>query len=202
MQDKAVVAFSNDVVTADNAAVKLGKLVQICCGILYGDDGAEFVVDGSLRYNGFTELIDEIGDKVVVFCPLRSVQEWLKAALVKDGYDVAMVNGDTPKSERNEIFHNFQHTDAIRVLLAHPRTAAHGLTLTRAKDIIWYAPIYSLEQYEQANARIRRITTEGKTNVWHLYGTPFEKELYRRLQLKKRVLGDFLNLVRGVNDEL
>ena len=201
MQDKAIVAFSGGVVSADNAAVKLGKLVQICCGIVYGGDGEEFVVDGSLRYDGFKELIEEIGDKVIVFVPLRSVQEWLRDCLVKDGYDVAMVHGDTPKSERNDIFHNFQHTDTPKVLLAHPRTAAHGLTLTRAKDIIWYAPIYSLEHYEQACARIRRLSTEGKTTVWHLYATAFERELYHRLQHKRRVLADFLDLVKGVNDD-
>jgi SNF2 family DNA or RNA helicase len=86
------------------------------------------------------------------------------------------------------------------VLLAHPKVASHGLTLTRAKDIIWYAPIYSLEMYEQANARIRRLSTEGKTRVHHLHGTAFERELYKRLQQKKRVLGEFLELVRGVNE--
>jgi SNF2 family DNA or RNA helicase len=114
---------------------------------------------------------------------------------------VAKVNGDTPKGVRNQIFSDFQNTEKIRVLVAHPKVAAHGLTLTRASDIIWYAPIYSLEQYEQANARIRRLTTSGKTNVWHLYATKFEAELYRRLQLKKQVLGNFLKLVQGINDE-
>jgi SNF2 family DNA or RNA helicase len=112
-----------------------------------------------------------------------------------------MVNGDTNKTDRNTIFSDFQNTEKIRVLLAHPKVAAHGLTLTRSKDIIWYAPIYSLEQYEQANARIRRLTTSGKTNVWHIYATKFEAELYRRLKAKQRVLGDFLNLVRGINED-
>ena len=86
-------------------------------------------------------------------------------------------------------------------MLAHPRVAAHGLTLTAAKDIVWFAPIYSLEQYEQANARIRRLSTEGKTTVWHIYATSFEAELYRRLRYKQRVLGEFLSLVKGINDD-
>ena len=105
------------------------------------------------------------------------------------------------KKERDEIFHNFQHTDEPQILLAHPKVAAHGLTLTRAKDIIWYAPIYSLEQYEQANARIRRLSTEGKTTVWHIYATHFEAELYRRLRAKKNTLAEFLDLVRGINND-
>lgn len=200
MKDKAVTVFAAGEVSAPNAAVALSKLLQICCGVVYGD-GTTIVIDASERYNSLTELLDEIGDKVIVFVPLRGVQDWLAEQLKADGYDVASVHGDVGKTERNQIFNDFQHTDNIKVLLAHPKVAAHGLTLTRAKDIIWYAPIYSLEQYEQANARIRRLTTQGKTTVWHLWATSFEAELYRRLRAKKNTLAEFLALVKGVNSD-
>lgn len=200
MKDKAVTVFAAGEVSAPNAAVALSKLLQICCGVVYGD-GTTIAIDASERYNSLTELLDEIGDKVIVFVPLRGVQDWLAEQLKADGYDVASVHGDVGKAERNQIFNDFQHTDNIKVLLAHPKVAAHGLTLTRAKDIIWYAPIYSLEQYEQANARIRRLTTQGKTTVWHLWATSFEAELYRRLRAKKNTLAEFLALVKGVNSD-
>ena len=144
---------------------------------------------------------NEIGDKTIIFVPLKGVQKWLMKSLTDDGFDVALVNGDVSKKDRDVIFNNFQHTDKPRILLAHPKVAAHGLTLTAAKDIIWYAPIYSLEQYEQANARIRRISTEGKTSVWHILATKFEAELYRRLRQKQNVLAEFLDLVQGINAE-
>lgn len=200
MKDKAVTVFAAGEVAAPNAAVVLSKLLQICCGVVYGED-TTIAIDASERYNSLTELLEEIGDKVIVFVPLRGVQDWLEESLKADGYDVASVHGDVNKSTRNQIFNDFQHTDNIKVLLAHPKVAAHGLTLTRAKDIIWYAPIYSLEQYEQANARIRRLTTQGKTTVWHLWATSFEAELYRRLRAKKNTLAEFLALVRGVNSD-
>lgn len=200
MQEKAVTFFSGTEVAAPNAAVVLGKMLQICCGVVYSD-ATRVEIDASDRYNTFTELIDEIGGKVIVFCPLRGVQDWLYESLKKGGYDVATVHGGVGKAERNQIFNDFQHTDSIRVLLAHPKVAAHGLTLTRSQDIVWFAPIYSLEQYEQANARIRRLSTVGKTTVWHIYATSFEAELYRRLRQKQRVLGEFLNLVQGINDD-
>ena len=200
MKDKAVTVFAGGEVTAANTAVMLSKLLQICCGDVYGD-GHSIAIDASERYNTLTELLDEIGDKVIVFVPLKNVQQSLKEKLSADGYDVALVNGDTSKKDRDEIFNNFQHTDAPRILLAHPKVAAHGLTLTRAKDIIWFAPIYSLEQYEQANARIRRLTTTGKTTVWHIWATSFEAELYRRLRAKKNTLAEFLNLVQGINSD-
>lgn len=200
MKEDACVAFAAGEVTAANSAVLLSKLLQIVCGVAYADTGP-VLVDASHRYQSLTELIDEVGDKVIVFVPLKGVQLWLKEKLVADGYDVALVNGDTSKADRDQIFNDFQHTDSIRVLLAHPKVASHGLTLTRSKDIIWYAPIYSLESYEQANARIRRLSTTGKTTVWHIWATTFEQELYRRLRMKQNTLTEFLNLVQGVNSD-
>lgn len=200
MKDKAVTIFAGGEVTAANTAVMLSKLLQISCGVVYGDD-TTIAIDASERYNTLTELLTEIGDKAIIFVPLKGVQTWLEQKLTADGFDVAMVNGDTSKKDRDQIFNDFQHTERPQILLAHPKVAAHGLTLTRAKDIIWFAPIYSLEQYEQANARIRRLTTTGKTTVWHIWATSFEAELYRRLRAKQNTLAEFLNLVQGINSD-
>ena len=200
MKDKAVTNFAGGQVAAPNTAVMLSKLLQICCGVVYSDT-TTIRIDAEHRYKTLVELIDEIGDKVIVFVPLKGVQVWLRDRLAADGYDIALVNGDTSKKDRDQLFNDFQHTDKPRVLLAHPKVAAHGLTLTRAKDIIWFAPIYSLEQYEQANARIRRLTTLGKTTVWHIWATGFEAELYRRLRTKQNTLAEFLDLVQGINSD-
>ena len=223
MKERAVL-LSHDV-SAPNMAVALQKLIQICCGVVYGTDGTRVNLDFTERYDVLTDVLEEIGvtgsavrgaknqlggtvlqddlpgEKVILYVPLRGVQDRLLELLVSQGYDVAAVHGDIVGAARNKIFSDFQNTNRIKILLAHPKVAAHGLTLTRAKDIIWYAPVYSLEQYEQANARIRRISTQGKTRVHHLWGTAFEKELYSRLQHKKRVLAEFLELISGVNED-
>lgn len=198
MREEACIAGAD--ISAANAAVLFGKLLQICCGVAYNSDREHVHFDDAGRLGTLRELLDEIGDKCIVYVPLRGVQERLQFVLSSEGYDVVSVHGDVSKSDRDNIFHKFQNTDEIKILLAHPKVAAHGLTLTRAKHIIWYAPIYSLEMYEQANARIKRLTTVGKTVVYHIYSTSFELELYKRLKLKQRVLTDFLNLVRGVNE--
>jgi SNF2 family DNA or RNA helicase len=200
MKDKAVTIFAGGEVTAPNAAVVLAKLLQICCGSVISETGV-IDMDDAERYNTLTELLTEIGDKAIIFMPFKASQQRMLSRLTADGFDVAMVNGDTSKKDRDQIFNDFQHTDKPQILLAHPKVAAHGLTLTRAKDIIWFAPIYSLEQYEQANARIRRLTTTGKTTVWHIWATSFEAELYRRLRAKKNTLAEFLNLVQGINSD-
>lgn len=198
MRDEACIQAMN--ITAANAAVMFQKLVQIACGVAYDKDGECVNFDDQGRVDALEEMLSEIGDKAIVYVPLRGVQARLEQYLISKGYDVAVVNGDVSKTARDDIFYRFQETDQIQVLLAHPKVAAHGLTLTRSKSIIWYAPIYSLEMYEQANARIKRLTTEGKTVVYHLYATRFEQELYKRLKTRQKVLTDFLDLVRGINE--
>lgn len=198
MAEQSVLALHD--VTAANAAVVYNKLIQICCGAVYNNDGDVVEFDAKERQETLLEIIEEIGDKVIVFAPLRSVQDLLAKFLREKKYDVAVVNGSVGKNERDAIFYDFQHTDRIQILLAHPKVAAHGLTLTRSRDIIWYAPIYSLEQYEQANARIRRLNTDGRTRVHHIFATTFEEGIYKRLLKKKLFLSDFLELVRGINE--
>lgn len=198
MQKDATVLAHN--IAAPNAAVLLGKLLQICLGVAYDVAGNHVVFDAGDRYAALKSLIEEVGDKVIVYVPLRGAQDHLVKALAADGYDVANVHGGVGKTERNDIFNAFQDTDRVQVLVAHPKVAAHGLTLTRAKAIIWYAPIYSLEQYEQANARIRRLNTDGKRTVFHLYATTFEAEMYSRLKNKQQVLSEFLSLADGVHE--
>lgn len=200
MQKDCVSVLSEGTATAANAAVMFSKLLQICTGAVYDENGDVLAIDATDRCDTLQEVLQEVGGKCIVFVPFRGVQSYLFDMLTKAGYDVALVNGSVGKKDRDMIFDAFQNTDKYNVLLAHPQVAAHGLTLTRSQDVIWYAPIYSLEQYEQANARIRRLTTSGKTRVHHLYSTSFEKELYNRLQHKQRTLNDFLTLVRGTNE--
>jgi len=200
LQAEALLSVNGQTISAANAAVLFGKLLQLCCGVVYPEEGKPILFDVKNRTDTLDEILDEIGDKCIIFVPLRSVQTVLHDHLVARGIDVASVHGDVSKTDRDRIFDDFQNSDKVQVLLAHPKVAAHGLTLTRASSIIWYAPIHSLEMYEQANARIRRISTVGRTTVYHIAATGFERELYRRLKLKQQTLADFLNLVRGYNE--
>jgi SNF2 family DNA or RNA helicase len=208
-------------VSAANAAVMFQKLLQICCGVAYDSEGKPVAFDDTDRSSTLLSLVDEIGGKVIVYVPLRGVQDRLEEILFKHFYGgsatansikalygknslpkVASVHGGVTKKKRDEIFTSFQNDDKIQVLIAHPKVAAHGLTLTAASSIIWYAPIHSLEQYEQANARIKRISTVHKTVVYHIAATGFERELYYRLKEKKKVLADFLVLIAGINEKV
>lgn len=198
LMDDAEITWAN--ISAANAAVLMQKLLQVCCGVAYDEERNRVNFDDANRLQVLTDTLNEVGGKCIVFCPLRGVQDRVVEHLKAKGYDVANVHGGVTKKERDRIFDTFQKSGNIEVLVAHPRVAAHGLTLTRSNSVVWYAPIHSLEQYEQANARIRRMGTGGKTHVYHVYASGFERVMYTRLKEKQRVLTDFLNLVRGIND--
>jgi SNF2 family DNA or RNA helicase len=74
---------------------------------------------------------------------------------------------------------------------------AHGLTLTAASMIIWYAPTNNNDTYNQANARIVRPSQKNVTNIVHMYATAGERNTYKALWEKTRMQDVVLDLVRG-----
>jgi SNF2 family DNA or RNA helicase len=187
---------SEGTITAVNEAVKLQKLVQIACGVVYGDNGAHIDVDCSPRVKVVRDVIEEAGEKVIVFVPLTGTLHMLERELSKH-WSVGVVNGEVSSSKRNQIFHDFQHSKDPRVLIAHPATMAHGLTLTTASTIIWYGPITSNEQYVQANGRIERIGKKHVSNVIHIESTDLEAKMYERLRNKQKLQGLLLELIEN-----
>ena len=111
-------------------------------------------------------------------------------------WTVGVVNGEVSSSKRNQIFHDFQHEKHPHVLLAHPATMAHGLTLTSASTIVWYGPVTSNEQYVQANGRIERIGKKHTSNVIHIEATDLEYKMYERLKNKQKLQGLLLDLIQ------
>ena len=106
-------------ITAVNEAVKLQKLVQIACGVAYGDDGQHIEIDASPRINLVRDLIEEVGGKVILFVPLTGTLHMLEKVLSRD-YTVAVVNGEVSSTKRSEIFRRFQDERDPHVLIAHP----------------------------------------------------------------------------------
>jgi SNF2 family DNA or RNA helicase len=129
-----------------------------------------------------------------VFAPFRNAIAGISARLKKDKITHEVVTGATSNTERSEIFHRFQNQTEIKVLVAHPQCLAHGITLTAADTIVWFAPVTSLETYDQANARIRRVGQKHKQLILHLQASPVEKRIYKMLQNKQNAQAKLLEL--------
>jgi SNF2 family DNA or RNA helicase len=182
-------------VTAINEAVKLSKLLQICCGVAYGVDG-DVVLPNGPRIELVRELIHEAEAKVLVFVPFTGALKSVADALRTD-FSVSVVDGSTSKNQRDTIFKDFQNSKDPRVLVANPGTLSHGLTLTAANTIIWACPIHSNETYQQANARVTRPGQKLNTLIVNIEATELERKIYARLQGKEKTQGLLLNLIKG-----
>lgn len=183
------------VITAANAGVALFKLLQVACGYVYVQNPDYVTLDSTPRKEMLLQLVEESPHKVIVFAPWRHLITGLSMLLTENEVDHAVIHGDIHR--REEIFSDFQNTTRYKVLLAHPATVHHGLTLTRASTIIWFSPVPSLEVYQQASARIRRVGQTNKQLFLHLQSTAVERKVYAMLQKKARVQDEFLNLLRG-----
>lgn len=183
-----------ETITAVNEAVKVQKLVQILCGVAYDDTGANVEIDCKPRIDAVCEVIEQAGGKVIIFVPLTGTLKMLERELSKQ-WTVATVNGSVSSNKRSAIFRDFQHAADPQILVAHPATMAHGLTLTAASAVVWYGPITSNEQYVQANGRVERIGKKHVSYVVHITSTDLERRMFRRLDGKQKLQGILLDLI-------
>jgi len=169
-------------VTSVNAATNINKLLQISGGAVYTDTREVIEFDVSNRLKVIEEVINEASHKVLVFVPFTHTIELLNKYLTAANIPCAVINGQVPVNRRHDIINDFQSTENIRVLIIQPQAASHGLTLTAANVIIWYAPMTSVETYLQANARINRPGQKNPMTIVHIKGSEVEAKLYRMLQ--------------------
>jgi len=188
----------DEIVTSANAAVNINKLLQISCGAVYANSGATVEFDVSNRLNAVKEVVDESIAKVLIFVPFRHTIDLLDDYLSNQGITAECITGDVNLPKRTDIFKRFQTNDDTKVLIIQPQAAAHGVTLTAASTVIWYAPVTSTETYLQANARINRKGQTNKMTVVHIQGSPVERRLYKLLSGKLATHTQLLDLYNEV----
>jgi SNF2 family DNA or RNA helicase len=200
-------------ITAANEAVKAQKLIQVACGLVYGANGVNEVMDVGPRMDVLMEVIEESASKTIVFVPFVAVAERVAKEVSErsqvplldshgDGNLVELIHGGVSKSERDRIFSAFQDGTKTKVLVAQPAAMSHGLTLTAASTIVWFAPITSNEVFTQANGRITRAGQIHNQLIVTIEGTDIEKKYYKRLREKQKVQGVLLDMVKDSREEL
>jgi superfamily II DNA or RNA helicase len=182
LKKQMLIHADGEQVSSVNAAVNINKLLQISGGAVYTDTKEVIEFDVSNRLKVIEEVINEASHKVLVFVPFTHTIELLNKYLTAANIPCAIINGQVPVNRRHDIINDFQSTENIRVLIIQPQAASHGLTLTAANVIIWYAPVTSVETYLQANARINRPGQKNPMTIVHIKGSEVEARLYRMLQ--------------------
>ena len=182
LKKQMTMSADGEQVTSVNAATNINKLLQISGGAVYTDTREVIEFDVSNRLRVIEEVINEASHKVLVFVPFTHTIELLNKYLTEAGITCDVINGQVPINKRHDIIQDFQNTENTRVLIIQPQAASHGLTLTAANVIIWYAPVTSVETYLQANARINRPGQKNPMTIVHIKGSEVEARLYKMLQ--------------------
>jgi SNF2 family DNA or RNA helicase len=182
LKQEMLIEADGEEISAVNAAVKINKLLQISGGAVYTDTHEVIEFDVSSRLKVVHEVVDETSNKVLVFVPFTHTIELLEKYLTKHGITSEVINGSVSVNRRTDIVTHFQNNEQPKVLIIQPQAASHGLTLTAADTIIWYAPCTSVETYLQANARIDRPGQVNAMTIVHLSGSQVERRMYSLLR--------------------
>jgi SNF2 family DNA or RNA helicase len=182
LKQEMLIEADGEEISAVNAAVKINKLLQISGGAVYTDNREVVEFDVSSRLKVVHEVVDETSNKVLVFVPFTHTIELLEKYLTKHGITSEIINGSVSVNRRTDIVTHFQNNEQPKVLIIQPQAASHGLTLTAADTIIWYAPCTSVETYLQANARIDRPGQVNAMTIVHLSGSQVERRMYSLLR--------------------
>ena len=153
LEREGVLQLAGGTVAAPQAAALLGKLQQFAGGAVYAEDGTP-LHGHDCKKRALEELIEQAqGKPVLIYYAYRHERTRLLQALPL-AQDL-----DPERWNRRE----------QPIALAHPASCGHGLNLQRGGSIlVWYSLPWSLELYEQANARLHRQGQTEPVRIYHL----------------------------------
>jgi SNF2 family DNA or RNA helicase len=157
---------------------------------VYEDPQTYHLIDTG-RYEMVMDLVEE-RDYCVVFFLWRHQKEQLMAEAEKRGITYCLIDGTVSDRERSQAVDYFQR-GLYKMILAHPASAAHGLTLTRGTSTIWASPTYNLEHYQQGLKRIHRAGQVLKTETIVIVAPDtIDERAWHVLQTKRLMMADLL----------
>lgn len=161
LEKDLIIELDNEDITATNAAVLTGKLLQIANGAIYSES-KEVVEIHDEKINELLDIIEAANGKpVLVFYSYKHDLTRIMKSLNDNKLKGQVLEGqeDIKKWNNGEIL----------ILLLHPASAGHGLNLQYGGNIVvWFGLPWSLELYQQANARLYRQGQKETVIIHHI----------------------------------
>lgn len=161
MKNELVLEFKDKMFASPNALTKINKLRQITSGFIM-DNGVVTTLDANSKLNELKYILDEIGNKqVIIWCEykeeIRKILEMYPASVT--------LYSDT--DDRESSINKFMSKEA-QYLIAHPRSAGHGLNFQQCSYEVFYSLSFSWEMYEQCKGRVHRSGQKNNCTYIHL----------------------------------
>ena len=152
-------------VVAQVALTKICKLREITSGFCITPDGEEVDIGESSKLKELSQVIDELGAaQAIIWVEYKHEARQIKELL---GEKAVELHGAIKESDREANISAFKNKQA-QYLIAHPRSAAHGLTFVNCQTQIFYSMSYSYELYEQCRGRTYRHGQKNNCLYIHL----------------------------------
>lgn len=184
--DMILAVSSDEKITALSAATLSNKLLQFCSGNMYDELGTVHHFH-DLKTETLKEIIDENpNDNILV---AYNYKHELEALVENFPEAVVLDKGGKAVEEWNK--------GNIKLLLAHPASAGHGLNLQDGGSlIVWYGFTWSLELYQQFNKRLHRQGQTQKVRCMHIAVGDIEHDLMTALAKKDAVQSELLEVLK------
>ena len=153
-----VLDLGTDTIDAENAATLSLKLQQLAGGAIYNEDKTGVIEVHDQKLRALAELVDQADGNTIL------VAYWFK-------HERDRILSAIPNARVLDTKQDFQDWNAgsIPVGLIHPASAGHGLNLQSGGHImVWFTTPWSLELYEQANARLHRQGQTEPVSIIHI----------------------------------
>ena len=188
LERDTLLPFSDGDIDAVNAAALATKLLQMANGAVY-DENKKVKHIHYKKLEALQDLYESANGKpVLIFYTYKHDRDRIKALL---GKDVRVL--DTAQD-----IIDWSNGD-IKAAIAHPASTGHGLNLQAGgSTIIWYGLTWSLELYQQANARLWRQGQKDTVVVHHIITKDtIDEQVIRVIQKKERGQSALMNAVKA-----
>lgn len=199
LADSSVLYTKLGTINAVHAGARVKKLLQLVSGAVYDQEG-KIQYFHQHRYDLIIDLVKARKHSLVAF-NWKHERNALVELAEKNKISYEIIDGDTPAHKRVNIVERFQ-AGQIQMLLAHPQSASHGLTLTRATTCIWCSPTYNAEHFQQFNRRIHRAGQTQKTETILIAArNTWEEHVYEKLNGKLGKMENLLHVLTRLSQE-
>ena len=185
-RDDMVAKIKDKEIDAVNAAVLSGKLLQMANGAVYDDEKNSLLIHDR-KLDALEDLIEGANGKPVL------VAYWYQhdAERIKSRFDVREIKTSKDITDWNN--------GDIPVAIIHPASAGHGLNLqTGGSTLIWFGLTWSLELYQQTNARLHRQGQTDTVIIHHIIakGT-IDENVMKALRQKEKTQNALIDAVKA-----
>jgi SNF2 family DNA or RNA helicase len=186
MKRELVAVLEDGEIDAGSAAALSGKLLQMASGAVYDSDG-ETAHLHDRKLDALEDIIEASNGKPLL------VAYWFKHDLKRIAERFNVTPLDTAESIRQ------WNNGGIPVAVIHPASAGHGLNLQDGGScLVWFSLTWSLELYQQTNARLHRQGQKDTVVIYHIIAKDtIDEDVMRALARKDKTQTALTNAVKA-----